>query len=145
MHSETIIRPRYGETDQMGVIYHSNYFRYFEVARTDYFKAMGFAYRKLEEEGVLFPVLECNCKFISPARYDDEIIVKAQLGHFKGARFRLNYEITRMDDDGLKVLVKGFTEHAFASKDLKPLNIKKSHPHLYEKLIKAMEENAHEV
>lgn len=137
---ETTIYPRYGETDQMGVIYHSNYFRYFEVGRTDFYKAIGFSYKVLESEGVLFPVLECGCTFTSPAHYDEEIIVKTRLESFKFARFRMHYDIVRREGDAEKLLVSGFTEHAFASRELKPINIKKTHPALYDRLKKALEE-----
>lgn len=143
MVSETIIYPRYGETDQMGVIYHSNYFRYFEVGRTDFYKAIGFSYKVLESEGVLFPVLECGCTFVSPAHYDEEVIVRTRLESFKFARFRMHYDIVRFDDGVEKRLVSGFTEHAFANRDLKPVNIKKTHPHLYEVLKKSLEDKTH--
>lgn len=145
MISETKIRPRYGETDQMGVIYHSNYFRYFEVGRTDYYKALGYSYRDLESNGILFPVLECGCQFISPARYDDEIIVRTKLQSFKHARFKMQYTIVRFDGGVEKQLVTGFTEHAFASADLKPLNIRKTHPDLYAALQKALKEDSNAV
>jgi len=145
MISETIIRPRYGETDQMGVIYHSNYFRYFEVGRTDFYKAIGFAYKDLESVGVLFPVLSCGCTFMSPARYDEEIIVLTRLETFKHARFRMHYDIVRREGDGEVRLVSGFTEHAFANRELRPINIKKTHPALYEELMKAMEEKTHAI
>lgn len=145
MISETVIRPRYGETDQMGVIYHSNYFRYFEVGRTDFYKALGYSYRDLESNGLMFPVLECGCQFISPARYDDEIIVRTRLKSFKHARFKMQYDIVRFDEGIEKRLVTGFTEHAFASIELKPINIKKTHPDLYHALQSALKEDHNEI
>ncbi len=145
MYSVTIIRPRYSETDQMGVIYHSNYFKYFEVGRTDFYKLIGYSYKNLEAEGILFPVLECGCTFGSPAHYDEEIRVITRLENFKFARFRMHYDIFRSDEEGEKLLVSGFTEHAFANKELKPINIKKTNPALYAELKNCLGGQNHEV
>src|SRR5204863_4018597 len=79
MHSHrTHIRVRYAETDQMGVVYYANYFVWFEVARTDLLRTLGWTYREMEASGVMLPVIEAHCEYRRPARYDDEIEVRTE-------------------------------------------------------------------
>ena len=77
--SETKVRVRYAETDQMGVVYHSNYFPYFEVARAESIRQLGFTYADMEKMGVIMPVIEVHCKYLRPALYDDLLTVKTIL------------------------------------------------------------------
>lgn len=77
--TETQIRVRYAETDQMGVVYHSNYFPYFEVARAESIRQLGFTYADMEKMGVIMPVIEVQCRYIRPALYDDLLTVKVIL------------------------------------------------------------------
>ncbi len=74
--SEIPIRVRYAETDQMNVVYHGNYAQYFEVARAESIRALGFTYKEMEEMDVMMPVIELQCKFLRPAHYDDLLTVK---------------------------------------------------------------------
>jgi acyl-CoA thioester hydrolase len=74
--TETQIRVRYAETDQMGVVYHSNYFLYFETARAESIRQFGFTYAEMEKSGTLMPVTDVHCKYLRPAKYDDMITVK---------------------------------------------------------------------
>lgn len=78
---DTQIRVRYAETDQMGVVYHSNYFQYFEVARAESIRSMGITYADMERMGIIMPVVEVKCKYIKPALYDDLLTVKLILNH----------------------------------------------------------------
>ena len=73
----TSVRVRYAETDQMGVVYYANYFVWFEVARTDLLRTLGWTYREMEDSGVLLPVIDAQCEYRRPARYDDEVEVRA--------------------------------------------------------------------
>ncbi|HEX4875276.1 MAG TPA: thioesterase family protein [Chitinophagaceae bacterium] len=77
--SETQIRVRYAETDQMGVVYHSNYFPYFEVARAESIRQMGFTYADMEKMGVIMPVVDVHCRYLRPAKYDDLLTIKTTL------------------------------------------------------------------
>lgn len=79
--SETNLRVRYAETDQMGVVYHGNYFQYFEVARAEAIRSLGFTYADMEKAGVIMPVTDVHCKFIRPALYDQLLTVKVILHH----------------------------------------------------------------
>jgi len=77
--SETKVRVRYAETDQMGVVYHSNFFLYYEVSRAESIRQLGFTYADMEKMGVIMPVVEVQSKFLRPALYDDLLIVKTIL------------------------------------------------------------------
>jgi len=77
--SQTKVRVRYAETDQMGVVYHSNFFLYYEVARAESIRELGFTYADMEKMGVIMPVVEVQSKFLRPARYDDLLTVKTFL------------------------------------------------------------------
>ncbi|MFZ9386804.1 MAG: acyl-CoA thioesterase [Chitinophagaceae bacterium] len=77
--SETQVRVRYAETDQMGVVYHSNYFPYFEAARAESIRQMGFTYADMERMGVIMPVVDVHCRYLRPARYDDLLTIRTTL------------------------------------------------------------------
>ena len=87
------LRVRYAETDQMGVVYYGNYATYFEVARVETMRALGFSYRQMEDDGVMLPVLEYKTKYIRPARYDDELFITCRIPEMPGTRIRFEYEI----------------------------------------------------
>lgn len=91
---EIEIRIRYGETDQMGVVYHGNYAQYLEMGRIELLRKMGVSYKKMEEEGVMLPVLSLNLNFKKSACYDDVIKVKTQLKKLPSVRIEFDYEIT---------------------------------------------------
>jgi len=77
--AETQVRVRYAETDQMNVVYHGNYAQYFEVARAESIRQLGFSYKDMEAIGVIMPVIEINCRFLRPARYDELLTIKTIL------------------------------------------------------------------
>jgi acyl-CoA thioester hydrolase len=77
--TETQIRVRYAETDQMGVVYHSNYFPYFETARAESIRQLGFTYADMEKMGIIMPVIEVQCRYLRPALYDDLLTIKVIL------------------------------------------------------------------
>jgi acyl-CoA thioester hydrolase len=77
--SETPVRVRYAETDQMGVVYHSNYFLYFETARAESIRQLGFTYADMEKMGVIMPVVDVHCRYLRPAVYDDLLTIKTIL------------------------------------------------------------------
>ena len=129
MSSKTTIRVRYKETDQMGIVYYSNYFVWFEVARSEFLRKLGNSYKELEKKGMFMPVIEAHCKYKSPAFYDDEIMIKTWAGEFTGVRITLYYEVYRKTDE--KLLVEGFTVHAFTDDKGKPVTIKKTNPEIY--------------
>ena len=91
--SETQIRVRYGETDQMGYVYYGFYAMYYEVGRVESLRQLGLTYRQLEEMGVMMPVLENKSKYLSAAKYDDLLTIVTTLRERPGARIRFEYEI----------------------------------------------------
>lgn len=128
MYVDIKIEPRYEETDQMGVIYHGNYFTYFEVARTGFFKHFGYPYKRMEASGVMLPVVDVNCQYKKPILYDDDIVVRTSIASLKGIRITLKYEIIRRTTDEL--LAMGETTHAFVNLELKPIRYNSLEPEL---------------
>ena len=93
----TSIRVTYGDTDQMGVVYHANYLRYFEISRTEMLRAQGLAYRDLEAEGVLLQVVHCEMDFHHPARYDDLLEIRSVVTQAGKASLVIASEVWRDD------------------------------------------------
>lgn len=124
MTGTTYIRVRYGETDQMGYVYHGNYAMYFEQGRVEFMRTIGLSYRDLEGSGTIMPVLAMNCRFFFPARYDDFLKVETILPEIpKGARIKFEYKITNQNG---KLLTTGSTELAFVNKQTqKPIRVPK--------------------
>ncbi|HYG04552.1 MAG TPA: thioesterase family protein [Chryseosolibacter sp.] len=91
--SETKVRVRYGETDQMGYVYYGVYAMYYEVGRVESLRHLGLTYKALEEMGVMMPVLENKSKYLAPARYDDHLRVVTTIREKPGVRIRFEYEI----------------------------------------------------
>jgi acyl-CoA thioester hydrolase len=112
--TEVPIRVRYGETDQMGVVHHCNYFRYFEVARIEQFRKWGLSYKSLEDFGIYLMVMDARCTFRAPAFFDDMIIVRTWIE--KVTRYRLihQYEISVERE---KIVAKGRTVLGSVSKE----------------------------
>jgi acyl-CoA thioester hydrolase len=112
------IRVRYGETDMMGVVHHSVYPLYFEEARTELMRAVGFRYAELEAEGYLLPLVDIGIRFIRGAVYDDALVLAARLTEVTKVRLVIEYEVFRREDG--ERLATGHTHHACTSKDLRP-------------------------
>src|SRR5437868_11023388 len=91
--SISTVRVRYADTDQMGVVYYANYFVWFEVARTDLLRTLGWTYREMEAEGVLLPVVEAHCEYRRPARYDEEIEVRTRARLCSPVRMEFVYDV----------------------------------------------------
>lgn len=116
--SETKVRVRYGETDQMGYVYYGNYPLYYEVARTEMIRKLGWPYKKIEENGIMLPVLSLNVKYIRPAFYDDELTIKTSVKKIPGARIDFEYEVY---NEKKELINKGETTLVFVDmKTMKP-------------------------
>ncbi|HET7179798.1 MAG TPA: thioesterase family protein, partial [Chryseosolibacter sp.] len=96
--SETSIRVRYGETDQMGYVYYGNYAMYYEVARVESLRQLGLTYKEIEEMGVMMPVLENKSRDLAPARYDDLLRIVTTLREKPGVKIRFEYDIFNSDN-----------------------------------------------
>jgi acyl-CoA thioester hydrolase len=108
--STSSVRVRYAETDKMGVVYYANYFVWFEVARADLLRALGWSYRDMEQAGVSLPVIEAHCDYVRPARYDDELEILTAGRLLSPARMEFTYEV-RLASDAV-VSATGRTMHA---------------------------------
>ncbi len=129
------IEVRYAETDQMGIAHHSCYAVWFEVARTDFIKSLGIPYTEVENRGLIFPLTFLECKYKTAALYEDKLQIHAKLTKLTPVRLEFSYDVVR---DG-KVIATGKTGHGMVSKDLKPMNVKKVFPDLYQMFEDALE------
>ncbi|HTB14307.1 MAG TPA: thioesterase family protein [Bryobacteraceae bacterium] len=115
----TQLRVRYAETDQMGVVYHANYIVWMEIGRVEYFRARGIRYRDMErDEGILLVVVEAHCRYHSPARYDEEVLIRTWIEDANARMIRFGYEMT--DAATGCHLATGETKHIFCGPDHKP-------------------------
>lgn len=136
MISVSQITVRYQETDQMGIVHHSVYPIWYEVARTDFCKKMGMPYTSMEQSGVLTPIYEVHSKYHKPARYDDELIIKTRLTKLTPYRLEFAYEIYKET----LLIHTGTTIHVWVdAKEFKPLHLKKNFPEIYEMLENTLE------
>jgi acyl-CoA thioester hydrolase len=119
--STTTLRVRYAETDQMGVVYYANYFVWFEVARTDLLRSLGWSYREMEDAGIVLPVLEAACQYSRPARYDDEIEIRTTGSLTSRIRMEFAYEVMVAGDT--RPMATGRTAHAAITKAGKPCRL----------------------
>jgi acyl-CoA thioester hydrolase len=119
--SETRVRVRYAETDQMGVAYHSNYLIWFEVGRVEFIRQMGLDYRQMEEEGCGISVVDVHARYRAPARYDDELVIETRLLAARGVVVKFGYRILRVGDGVL--LCEGETMHVCVGKDMKKTSL----------------------
>lgn len=120
---------KYYETDQMSIIHHSNYIRWFEEARMDFMKQMGFPYTKMESCGILSPVLSVSCDYRQAVRFGETVAIICRLTFFNGIKMKISYEI-RNTETGI-LHTTGESSHCFVTKELKPLSLKKSLPEVY--------------
>lgn len=115
---ETRLRVRYAETDQMGVVYHSNHLIWFEVGRVEFMRQMGFSYRDMERDDQRFiAVAEVKCRYRAPVYYDQEIIVRTQIKTVRESVVVFSYELLRAEDRGL--LAEGETTHIVTDSNMK--------------------------
>jgi acyl-CoA thioester hydrolase len=114
------VRARYADVDKMGVVYHGRYFEWFETARTEMLRDKGFVYARFEDEdGFLLPVIEAQCRYLKPVRYDDVVRVNCVLTEATRLRLRLDY---RVESEG-GIRAEGMTRHCFTNREGVPSRI----------------------
>jgi acyl-CoA thioester hydrolase len=133
--SQLQLTVRYAETDQMGVVHHSNYAVWFEAGRTEYIRSLGMPYSRMEEEGAKLPLLELKCSFKGFARYEDEILIKTYIKEYTGTRLLFHYDVYKAGND--RPITEGETLHVWTNAELKPVNLKKYRPDIYGLIEKA--------
>ncbi len=124
--SETRIRVRYAETDQMGVVYYANYLVWMEAGRVDLCKALGFNYRDMElDDGVFLAVAEASCRYRFPARFDDEVVVRTWVEQANTRMAIIAYEIrlAGTPEQPGRTLATGQTRHVFVSRDFQRVRL----------------------
>jgi acyl-CoA thioester hydrolase len=116
--NETRLRVRYAETDQMGVVYHSNHLIWFEVGRVELLRQLGFSYRDMErEDGRFIAVAEATCRYRAPAYYDEEVVVRTTLKTVRESVIIFSYELTKAE--GGKLIAEGETTHIVTDSNMK--------------------------
>lgn len=123
-------KANYYETDQMGIVHHSNYIRWFEEARLYYMETIGIAYEAMEEAGIFIPVLSVSCDYKVSIRFAETVCIHVALVEFNGIRMKCRYSIVNKETGVL--CSTGTSEHCFLTKQSKPLSLKKSYPEFYE-------------
>ncbi|MDO5602278.1 MAG: thioesterase family protein [Oscillospiraceae bacterium] len=139
MKTKTKITVRYAETDQMGIAHHSVYAVWFEAARTEFMREMGFPYAELEKMGILAPLLELHVKYGRPARYEDELLIETRL--IKVTHTKLLFAYRVYDAKSERLLSQGSTLHGIVGKDLRPIRLQKVHPAFAQALVDVQEED----
>jgi acyl-CoA thioester hydrolase len=119
--SITTLRVRYAETDQMGVVYYANYLVWFEVARADLLRSLGWTYREMEASGVFLPVIESHCEYRRPARYDEEIEIRTDGRLCSPVRMEFAYNVVLKSTN--VVAAAGRTLHAALDRDGRPCRL----------------------
>lgn len=120
---------QYYETDQMQIVHHSNYIRWFEEARSDFLEQIGYGYDRMEKEGIISPVIEIHAKYRSMTRFGETVNIQVKMVNFTGLKFSLEYIIS--DSVTGEIRVTGSSEHCLLDRDNKPVRLKKVNPELY--------------
>lgn len=121
---------QYYETDQMGIIHHSNYIRWFEEARTNLMEQIGFGYDQMEKRGIIVPVLSINCDYKSMVRYNDRVYIIPKIDLFNGIRLHISYRV--MDKETGTLRAFGESKHCFLSDKNRPISLKKIDKELFD-------------
>lgn len=137
--NDYIRKVHYHETDKMGITHHSNYIKWMEEARIDYLDQLGYGYAKLEEDGIVSPVLSVECQYKKSTTFDDEVKIHVYVEAFRGVTLVIGYVMT--DSRTGDVVLTGRTTHCFIGTDGKPLILKKHHP-AFDAALKAAAETA---
>lgn len=129
-----IHKVQYYETDQMQVVHHSNFIRWFEECRVHVLDEIGYGYDRLEAAGIMSPVLSIEAKIKISVRFGETVKIHAAIEKFDGIRLTLRYEVRRAEDDA--VCCTGMTGHCFLGKDGRLISLKRKYPKIYETLCK---------
>jgi len=129
---QTRLRVRYAETDQMGVVYYANYLVWMEVGRVELVRSLGFPYKDLEQsEGLYLSVVDANCRYIYPARYDQEVVVETRIAKAGSRMVEFGYRISSAEPE--RLLAEGSTRHIWLNREWKPTSL----PERYRKALGA--------
>ena len=122
----------YYETDKMQVVHHSNYIRYLEECRMDFMRQIGFDYAKMEQSGIMVPVLSVSCNYKNPARFGETICIVPKVERMHGVKYEMSYRIYSEDFSVLHN--EAASSHCFVNLDFKPIRLKREYPELYNRM-----------
>lgn len=137
MKSVISFKVRYPETDRMGIVYHANYYPWFELGRLDFIEMFHMTYADMENQGLLMPVTETHCKYIKSSTFGDEVSVETELNKLTVARCEFKYRVLKAGE----IIATGKTVHAFTDRKLVVINLKKRFPEVWEAFSAMLEEN----
>lgn len=123
---------KYYETDQMGIIHHSNYIRWMEEARVFYMAKIGFGYKEMEESGIFSPVISVQCNYKKMVHFDDNVTIKVYVKEYKGLKLTIGYEMRNKEND--EVCATASSVHCFLNAKGRPIQLKKDWPDFHSKL-----------
>lgn len=132
-HATARVRVRYAETDQMGVVYHANYLVWFEVARVEILRSLGFSYKDFEAEGFMIAVVNVSCRYRQPARYDDDIAIEARVDTHRGPLMKFLYRVVRFEDGVL--LAEGETTHIVVNRQMEKAALPEKYAAAFRELV----------
>lgn len=122
---------KYYETDQMGIVHHSNYIRWMEEARMDAMNQFGISYRRMEESGIISPVVSVSCQYKSMVHFDDTVQIQAKVVKYNGVRLDLEYEVT--DSTTGELRTRGTSTHCFLDREGRVISLKRDQPEVHER------------
>jgi acyl-CoA thioester hydrolase len=133
-YHDAVVRVRYAETDQMGVVYHANYLIWFEVGRVELMRALGFEYKRMEiEDDCQIVVADAHCRYHQPARYDEVLRIRTRIAESRNRIVKFSYEVIR-DADG-KMLANGETTHVICGRNGRPKMLPKKYHSVFTSIV----------
>ena len=134
--SQTRIRVRYAETDQMGVVYYANFFIWFEIGRVELLRQLGFHYKQMEiDDDCHIPVVEANCRYKSPAHYDDELLLETTVLALRRSVIKFGYRLLRPENDANTLLAEGATTHVTVDRAMRPVRLPRKYVTVLEQFL----------
>jgi acyl-CoA thioester hydrolase len=135
--SQTRIRVRYAETDQMGVVYYANFFVWFEVGRVELLRQLGFHYKQMEiEDDCRIPVVEASCRYKSPARYDDELLLETRVLALRRSVIKFGYRLMRPGGEApATLLAEGETTHVTVDRSMRKIPLPQKYIAILEQFV----------
>ena len=129
---------KYYETDQMGIIHHSNYIRWMEEARMDMMEQMGYSYKEMEEAEIMSPVLSVQCEYKSMVRFSDTVIIETRVSQYNGVKLTVQYRMTDKETGELRTMAQ--SEHCFLNRSGKPISLRHSYPEIDTKFFEMVDD-----
>jgi acyl-CoA thioester hydrolase len=127
---EARVRVRYAETDQMGVAYHSNHLIWMEIGRVEYCRSLGIPYKEMEENGgILLAVVEVQCRYLYPARYDEEVVIATGVAKLGTRTIAFDYELRLAET--ARAVASGHTKHVFCDRSMRPVRLPEKYAELF--------------